>query len=456
MSLEKKINEEISKHRYSPFDLDQLHSISKSNQEIVDLFREFATNENLFRLLTLHRLDLFGFETEVKIPYFLYCNLPKSSINKNNSNVSSALKFIISEKIESVEEKGLKLFENVVGEASNIEEDFKDIITFMLIDYLRNNSVLLQLANGNEFNYQIMKQAVKDYNGTVKLKKHFDERFQQYFEGDTIDLEIKKKIEKVVLHLVSNFMSKVDSTLENFQQMFPDMTLYFHKQSIIWLSSILDISEMEISEYTKCLDTMFRVRAINNKHIVTWCEHCNKYEPSFEIVTGKIAPSNLESKRTCLQCGNKKNYSFSAIYGLTQPLKDILNSKDGILATYFTCLLEKSGLNFEGSKYAGVYETDILVNKKHLIECKLLRINKDKNAVEINIKKAFTQLENQIKKYADEGVKIEKAFLLWNLEVEDKDFAATLDISHKELRNKYGLKIYPYYQINELINSLRS
>lgn len=453
-TLEQKINEEISKHRFSPYQLSELLTISKNNEEIRDLFREFADDENLMRLLTLHRLDLFGFETDVKVPYFLFCNLPKANGAKTN-NVSSALKFIISEKIENVEDKGMHLFNSAVGEAGTIANDFKDIVCYVLIEFMRENKTLLDLANAEKFNYSIMKNAVKDYENTVVLKEFIEKKTTGYFNPEVVDPEIKNKIEKVVLHIISNVMSKIDQTLENFQQLFPDLTLYFHKQSIIWVSALLDLTEIAIEDYGECLNTMFRIKAIQNKHIVTWCESCNKHAPSFEVVTGKIAPSNLTNKRECLQCENKKHYSFSAIYGLSQGLKDILNSKDGILATYFAWLLDKNNISFETSKYAGKYETDVLVKGKHLIECKLFRIDKDENALFVNVRKAFTQLEKQIQKFKDDGITIEKAYLLWNLEIEDKDIAVKLDGMFKFQREKYGFQIIPYDKVSDLINLIK-
>lgn len=452
-TLEQKINEKISKHRYTPYDLNALLNISKSNAAIGDLFKEFATNEKLLRLLTLHRLDLFGFATDLKGSLLLYCNLPKNLANGEKNNMSNALKHIINEKVGKTEENGLAFLNNAIGDPEIILEDFKDISCYFLISLIRANKNLVDLINCESFDYKTMKTLLKNYENTVDVVSYFENASSNY--NGLVDSEIRKKVEKIALIVVENMTSKVEEIMEGFSKITPDLTLYFHKQSIVWLSSILEKTNQDIDEYTLCLDTLFRIKAIENKHIVTWCESCNKHEPSFQLITGKIAPSNLKGKKECIQCQNKKHYSFSAIYTLNNVLKDILNSKDGILATYLTWLLDKKAMSVECSKYAGQYETDILVNKKYLIECKLFRMDKDENAMEINIKKAFTQLKKQILKFKEEGIIIEQAYLLWNLDGEDKNLKAHLDIQYNDLRVKYGFKIISYCDVQEFVAGLK-
>lgn len=452
-SLEQKITEEITKHRFSPYELPALLNIAKTNPIVADLFKQFEDNEKLFRLMTLHRLDLFGIETDVKTTLFLYCNLPKAVASGNKGSVSNALQFIIKDKIEKTEENGLSLFNHAVGNIEGLSMDFKDIACYFLIDFFRNNPNLLQLANSDTFNYKLMKEKVKDYDGTIEFESYFLDKTLNYTEN--VDPEVRKKIERIALQVASNITSKVEQTIEGLNKITPDLTLYFHKQSIIWLTLILERTEFNIDEYTQCLDTLFRIKAIQNRHIVTWCESCNKHEPSFQIIAGKIAPSNMTSKKECIQCQNKKHYSFSAIYSLEAGLKDIVNSKDGILATYLSWLADKKGMTVECSTYAGQYETDILINKKYLIECKNFKVEKDENTILINAKKSFSQLEKQIKKFKAEGVIIERAYLLWNLDVNDKDLRAAMESTFRNQRQQYGFEIIPYYEVEEFVKALQ-
>lgn len=454
ITLEQKINSEITKHRFSPHQLNTLLNISKSNSVITDLFKEFETNEKLLRLLTLHRQDLFALGTDIPTSLLFFCNLPKSLSQTGKNSMSNALKYIISEKIEKTEENGLTLLNNAIGKSDKIVDDFKDIITYFLVDFFRNNPSLLNMANSDEFNYKIMKgNTAGDKNILELTTNYFDVKLNNY--NNSVDPEIRKRIEKIVLDVVSNVTSTFEQTIESFSKITPDLTLQFHKQSIVWLSSILEKTDQGIDEYVDSLDTLFRIKAINNRHIFTWCEICNKHEPSFQIVTGKIAPSNLVSKKECFQCQNKKHYSFSAIYSLNPALKDILDSKDGILATYLSWLLDKRGFSVECSKYAGVYETDILVNNQYLIECKLFKSDKDENAMWVNIKKSFSQLEKQIKKFQEDGVTIKQAYLLWNLDIDDKDLKSKLDTDFKAMRDQYGFRIIPYYEVEDFVNELK-
>ena len=132
-----------------------------------------------------------------------------------------------------------------------------------------------------------------------------------------------------------------------------------------------------------------------------------------------------------------------------------MDSKDGILATYLSWLLDKKGLKVECSKFAGIYETDILVDSQYLIECKLFKSDKDENAMWVNIKKSFTQLKNQIKKFQEEGIAIKQAYLLWNLDVDDKELKSKLDADFKAMREQYGFKIIPYYEVEDFVNGIK-
>lgn len=452
-SLEQKITEEITKHRFSPYELPALLNIAKTNSVVTDLFKQFEGNEKLFRLMTLHRLDLFGIETEVKTTLFLYCNLPKTVTGGNKGGVSNALEFIIKEKIEKTEENGLSLFNHAVGNIEGLSMDFKDIACYFLIDFFRHNPNLLELANAEGFDFKSMKEKVKDYEGTIEFESYFTKKTGNYTEN--VDSEIRKKIERIALQVAANITSKVEQTIDGLNKVAPDLTLYFHKQSILWLTLLLERTEFSIDEYTQCLDTLFRIKAIQNKHIVTWCENCNKHEPSFQIITGKIAPSNLTGKKECIQCQNKKHYSFSAIYSLESGLKDIVNSKDGVLATYLSWLADKKGMTVECSTYAGPYETDILINKKYLVECKNFKVEKDESAMLINAKKSFSQLEKQINKFKTEGIIIERAYLLWNLDVDDKDLREALETTFRSQRQQYGFEVIPYYEVEEFVKTLQ-
>ena len=163
-SLEQKITEEISKHRFSAHELNELLNLSKSNPVITDLFKEFSSNNDLLRLLTLHRLDLFGFESDIKSSLLLYCNLPKNITTGNRNNISNALKFIINEKVEKTEENGLAFMNSMIGNADAISEDFKDVICYFLIDLLRNNPNILDLAK------PVNIKTSKNLNMAVRLK----------------------------------------------------------------------------------------------------------------------------------------------------------------------------------------------------------------------------------------------------------------------------------------------
>jgi hypothetical protein len=75
--------------------------------------------------------------------------------------------------------------------------------------------------------------------------------------------------------------------------------------------------------------------------------------------------------------------------------------------------------------------------------------------MKVNIAKAFGQLENQILKFAQEGINIKEAFLLWNFGTVDADLQGMLDLSFKNFREKYGCTIVAYHEVESFVNSLK-
>src|ERR1041385_71122 len=179
-TLEQKVTEEFSKHRYSPQQLNELLAIAKNSPVVQALFKECSTNKSLLRLMSLHRLDLFGFENNLKSSVLLYCNLPKNITVGEKNPVPNALKFIIAEQIEKTEEHGLSFIKEAVGDIDAVTEEFKDIVAYFFIDFLRHNKDILELATGADFSYGIMKQKLKDYADTINISPFLEDRINNF------------------------------------------------------------------------------------------------------------------------------------------------------------------------------------------------------------------------------------------------------------------------------------
>jgi hypothetical protein len=412
--LSKKIEKEIYKQRISNSSIEELVSKIEASETLTFFFNELVHKPNIKKLLFLHRIDLFGKNTEIHIPYFHLCTIPKNvkaGIARNQ--VGKTLHQIISNKIDGAELRGKNFVKNTLGIGDDISKDIPDILMYALIGFIRSNPNVISLINGKEFNYKIMKEMLGEFTpDKLNFSEYFSNLFQNYDDENVVDPVIVRKIESQILGLVSNAMSKIDKTIENFSNIAPDLTIALHRNAMIWISVLLSKVNLDFESYVEILEDLYRYKLVENKNIITWCESCCPEHPSYTTRVGKLSPNKLIKPGKCWSCGNKE--SFSSIYGLNEDLKEIIFSKDGIMAVYFSWLLKHKKIEHSTGKYAGQYETDILIKKSVLVESKLFKTIKDETSIQSSIAGALGQLQKQSNQFQTDGIKIEQAYLLWN------------------------------------------
>jgi hypothetical protein len=431
--------------------IDEIYSSENHNLFFLKI-RESNPHKKLF---FLHRFDIFGANSEVQLPYFYLTNIPKVRRDEEKVPESRTFQHVVSREINVARDSKDFLFSFLGIPKANkkeLEEDFRDILAYFTILFIRSNEELVDLINAKEFNYKIMKSILKDYKNISfdGVGKQLSEVFED--EEGKIDPVIRSKIEKIVSQIVSGVARNIPRFAESSRKVMPDMMLSFHRLSRIWLSTILTKTFVELKDYINILDDLFMNELIENKSTVFWCENCSLESPSYSEYHGRIAPSII-IKNKCLKCG--RTLSYSAIFSLNEVLKDAIFSKDGFLAVYFGWLLEKENIPFTVSEYSLEYENDFIINNDTLVECKMFKSEKDKLAINSELENSLVQIKDHIYSLNESSKRIEHAYLIWNRYENPTELISRFVAKYRELFKKYNFRVSGPEEIEDLISKLK-
>lgn len=455
-SLDLKIDKIVRASVHSEKSTEELIEDVISNRHLNIFFNQISSNPHHKRLLFLHRFDLFGIEDEMQLPYFHLCNLP---INKKESSTqaeSTALQHVVSSEIEVIN-NGKIILQSMFGIDENkfkiLTEDFNDVVAYFTIQFIRSNPNIKRLINTEKFDYQVMKEILKDYKNTINFDA-FDKEIESAIETEQgeIDPIIKSKIEKLIIQISSGFMKNIEEVLESTKKMMPNYILPLHLSSSLWLRNLLSRSGLSFPEFLNVLDELYRNRLIENKSTIFWCENCSLENPSYSEQHGRIAPSKI-SRNNCLNCN--KPQSYASIFSLDGTLKEAIFSKDGLISVYLGWILKNKGIEFEVGEYSEKYENDFIISRSILIECKMFKSEKDLVAIRSEMDSCFSQIKKHIKQLDLEGIEIKQAYLLWNRNDNAEQLQKKLRSKYNLLFKKYELKIICPDEIEETIEEMK-
>jgi hypothetical protein len=455
-SLEERLDK-IVKSRLRP---------KKSTKELIDeaflspnlssYFNQLPNNQIHKQLLFLHRFDLFGFEDELQIPYIHLCNLSTKSQNKITGGESRALPYFVSEELQVVD-KGKNIIHLMFGIDENqwetMSEDFKDVLAYFIIFFIRSNQNIKKLIQAKSFDYKKMKDVLKDYQDTIDFEAFSKEVEKAFQTGKgNIDPIIRSKAESLFIQFVTGIIKNMEGFIENVPKIMPNYILSFHLSSTYWLKNLLIKSGLTFKDFIDLLDELHRNYLIEKKSTIFWCESCNLEYPSYTQHQGRIAPSKT-CRSKCLNCN--KPQSHASIYSLEPILRESIFSKDGLLSIYFGWLLKKHNLEFEVGGFSDKYENDFIIRNSIIVEGKMFKTDKDLDAIRSEMINSFFQIEKHIKQLESEGFRINQAYLLWNRDNHYEKIQKKLKTKHKELFNKYGFKIICPYEMEMIIEEMK-
>jgi len=455
-SLEVQIEKAVKNTLFSNKSTKELIKEAKSFPDLNSFFNKLSNFHIYKRLLFLHRFDLFGIEDEMQIPYLHLCNLPKIKKIESNEHDSTALQHIV-----STELLGVDNYNGVISAFFGIDksthkafsEDLKDIVAYFMIQFIRNNPNIKTLVNADNFDYNIMKDVLKNYDDTINLNILTGEIEAAFGERKgEIDPIIKSKIERLSLLFVTGITKNIEMLIENTPKILPNFILPFHLSSRLWLNNLLTKSGLSFKDYLNILDELYRDHLIQNKSTILWCENCSIEIPSFTQQHGRIAPSKI-SRSKCLNC--EKSQSYGSIFSLNDILKKSILSKDGLLSVYFGWLLEKEIIEYEVGEYSGKYENDFIIKKSILVECKMFKSDKDAVAIRSEIDSSLSQIRKHLSQLNSDGIKIHQAYLLWNRNNNAEELRMKLQSKYNELFNKYDFKIICPDELEDFVNKIK-
>ncbi len=404
--------------------------------------RESETHKKLF---FLHRFDLFG-EAQF-IPYFYLANIPK-----RGKYQEKALQYVISKEVvvRDSEDYLLSFLGLPEPHAKEFGEDFKDILAYFTILFIRSNEDLVNLINAEEFDYKTMKSILKNYENIS-----FDvveRQLSEVFKGERGELDpvIRSKIEKLISQIISGLTGNIVRFVESSRKMMPNMMLPFHKLSRMWLLTILTKARLDIKEYVNILDDLHIHKLIENISTVFWCENCSLENPSYSEYHGRIGPSKI-ARNKCLNCG--RTQSYSSIFSLDELLKDAIFSKDGFIAVYFGWLLKREKIPFNVGEYFSEYENDFIINNNTLVECKMFKLEKDRIAIKSELENSIKQIREHLDTLNQSGKQIKHAYLIWNRYESPKELIDRIIAKYR--LEEYNFEVFGPDDMEELISKLK-
>ena len=431
--------------------------ISKNGKEIIKkiyssqsyhiFFSKMRKSSYHQKLFFLHKNDLFGISTEMKLPYFFLFRISKKKIK--------GLQYLVSRELNITRDR-----ENLLGswlENSNLDvkkflEGIVDIIIYFLIYFIRSNKKFKNLVNTKEFNYKIMKTILKGYEN-IKIDDFLNEL-------EIIFKEEEGKIDPTIAHKIRDFahlitivtMKNIENLIDFSKMAIPNIILPFHQLSKEWLLNILKKANLKEDEYLDILDDLYMNNLINNESIIFWCEACSLESPSYSEFHGRIGPSNI-IKTKCQKCG--KSQSYSCIFSLDDLIKDAIFSKDGFLSIYFGWLLKKENVSFTTNEYSSEYEFDFIINNNILVECKMFKREKDQEAIKSELDNAIIQIINHLKSINKLNKNITKAYLLWNRYEDINTLIKIFKTKYRNLFINYRFEVFGPKNIEKLVSRLK-
>ena len=326
-------------------------------------------------------------------------------------------------------------------------DDIKDIAVYFLIEFIRRNPRLLELVNAPSFDYASMKRILKDYDGTVS----FDPVLEMLTNSEPggADPAVVKKMENLILAVVTAFSENLQSVLEGAHQVIPNLLLPFHLASAALIQKILKASGTDFDDYGTVLEGMYLKGLIQNESVVFWCQSCSVESPASEQRLGRIAPSKI-TKNRCLTCG--KYQSYGSIYSLNEDLQEMFFCKDQLLAIYIGWMFAQKGIKFETGVSTSNYEHDFLL-KHGVVSVKVFKAEKDEIAIRSELDSALAQLEKHVKELEQEGRSIKWAWLVWNRHGPVPDWPS-LSQRYGTFLKKHSVVVLSPGQVSERVDSL--
>ncbi len=425
----------------------ELIEIAKSSENLNNLLGLFADHPEYKHLLFIHRLELFGYETQmpledmIKLPHLRLCNLFNHFNNKNKKLTEENL---VNPKKDAVDYKD-SLKQSLQIDNTNqeiITRNLIDVSTYFLVRILKKfpeiNSLIIDTEQPN---YGKIRDFIKKHENILDI---IDDEIQKIFAE--IQDDNNKEMDPVIWSKVRQLIdvSTKMLTRKNLEKYFEDMPKdYFifamfpmHLISINILGNLLKGSDLSYAKYLEILDHLYDLNLIIHRSTISLCQNCFLENSLVFQSFGYIKPTQIFSPE-CPNC-HKTQLNFS-MFSLEDNLKDIILSQDGFLSVYFGWLLQNKGIKFDCEyEMSQTQEIDFIIEKSVLVEVKMVHSGKSLPNV---INEAVDQINIRTKVLNSNGINIRKSYILWNM-YKDKIENCDIEIISPDKIEDLVMKIY--------------
>lgn len=416
----------------------------KSSPEVTVFFKKLWDNDHFQRFFFAQKHQIFPviYDDFIKLdlPFLFWSNLPQK-VKKESITV-----FITTSEVEQEKVENLSKVMDDFGE--ELEKEIIDFTAYYLIKFVRSNKEIKQLIENENFSYNLMKSALKDYS---ELNT---EVFDDFKEVDTL---IKGKTDQDREKIIKNLVGVFEKVKKEFELKWFDLfnAIDFSGmkgQYYMWgygnLLEFLETQGMKKDDYEDILLELYKLKLIKNMSTAFWCKHCLD-EPFISHSRSNIAPTQFVMK--CPKCG--KGMAFSTAYDLHPLLKSRIYYPDGLLSCAFSWLLNLHNVKYISSSYSGGYEHDFIITlsgERFLVECKMHDTTKDKQAIKDHLINDLTQLIKHINALEKENKKVKGGYVLTNHLLKNNQGVVSKVYNHseviKEYRKKYNIEVVDYTQ----------
>lgn len=386
--------------------LEEILDSIESEPELQLFFKKLFVDPNYHKIFFLQKEELFPTENGNSLTYLFLNNLEAYNEDAINILLNQAELKSMRAKFDQDSFAGFY--------TEGIEDPLKDLIMYIVIQYVRENPEVKKLIDAEKFDYSLMKQSLRDYK---KLdSKIFDqiEKIQSGAQiGDPDLMKLTLSLSKIFESGTNNMLKYVGDFLPSIAQNRPEIFFQIHANYKEHLKNVLKLSSLSKLEYSSILKDAYSQKNIFNVHSMFWCPNCLDENIIFNS-DSSIHPSHLHLQ--CPRCS--KNMLVSAVFQLDGRIEESIMNKDGLIKVATAWQLRNNEIEFDTTQDEE-YEYDFVCkvpSNNMLIECRLHKSKDDDKTIQDWMRQDLSQLSRHYNKIK-ESHEIKHPIFLTNLDV---------------------------------------
>lgn len=368
--------------------LEEILDDVENEPELQLFFKKLFEDSNYYKLFFLRKDELFPTQNGNSLTYLFWNNVQPDNESAFNVLINQAELKTISTKHDQ------ELVSGIMTEG--LEDPLKDLIMYIVIQYVRDNPEVKKLIDAEKFDYPLMKQVLGNYS---KLNRNvFDklEKLQSNMKIEDLDYtKLLLSVTDVIQKGQNNLLKYVGDFLPSLANSRPELYFQVHLNYRNHLKSLLELAGLSKEEYLVILNDAFSIKSIFNVHTMFWCSNCVD-EPVLLNTDSNLHPNHLNLQ--CPRCS--RSMLSSSVFQLDGRLEESILDNDGLIKMATAWQLRNNGIECDPMQDED-FEYDLVSNMPSnniLIECRMHKAQYDENTLRNWIKDDLVQLSKHYKK----------------------------------------------------------